>query len=106
MTLSLTGGAVAPATSPPKSSVGWPSAIAMTGWICRRTDALANVDDDPPPPEHGEAGADELTGAAAMVEKSAVFESVSVQPPAARAIADVASGAGAASAPSKSAAVP
>ena len=64
------------------------------------------VDDDPPPPEQGEAGADELTGAAATVEKSAVFESVSVQPPAARAIADVASGAGAASAPSKSAAAP
>src|SRR4051794_34351631 len=78
----------------------------MTDWICRRTDALANDDEPPPPPEHGDAGADELIGAAAIVEKSFVFESVSVQPPAARAIADVASGAGAASAPSKSAAVP
>jgi hypothetical protein len=78
----------------------------MTDWICKRTDALANADDDPPPPEHGDAGADEFAGAAAMVEKSDVFESVSVQPPADRAMADVASGAGAVSAPSKSVAVP
>src|SRR6185503_7931001 len=100
------GGAVAPAARPPKSSVGWPSAIAMTDWICSRTDALANADDDPPPPEHGAAAAEELIGDAATLEKSSVFESVSVQPPAARAIAEVASGAGAAPAPSKSAAVP
>src|SRR5256885_2835922 len=87
VTFSLTGGATAPATSPPKSSVGCPSAIPITDWICRRTDALANDDEPPPPPEHGDAGADEFSGAAATVEKSPVFESVSVQPPAARAIA-------------------
>lgn len=100
VTLSFTSGAVAPAARAPKSSVGWPSAIEMTDWTCNRTDALAKTDDDPPPPEHGEAAALEFAGAGAVVEKSSVFESVSVHPPAPRAIAEVASGAGAAALPS------